>query len=85
MPLNSSDIIYMHTAAHMHTFVSVYASSCSAIEDEYDGPKLEDGKVTVQFTHGLMEAYKAQKKLHRKYGYEVTNVLLIDVCLLFYR
>lgn len=51
--------------------VSVCAC-CSAIEDEYDGPKLEDGKVTVQFTHDLMEAYKAQKKLHRKYAYEVT-------------
>lgn len=42
-----------------------------AIEDEYDGPKLEDGRVSIKFTQELMEAYKAQKKLHRKYAYKV--------------
>lgn len=42
-----------------------------AIEDEYSGPKLEDGKVTLQFMKDLMIAYKNQKKLHRKYAYKV--------------
>lgn len=42
-----------------------------AIEDEYSGPKLEDGRVTVAFMKELMQWYKGQKKLHRKCAYQV--------------
>lgn len=42
-----------------------------AIEDDYNGPKLEDGKVTLKFMEDLMEHYKDQKKLHRKFAYKV--------------
>ncbi|XP_026333326.1 serine/threonine-protein phosphatase 5 [Hyposmocoma kahamanoa] len=45
------------------------------IEDEYEGPALEDGKVTLKFVTELMEYYKQQKKLHKKYAYKI----LIDV------
>ncbi|XP_064083714.1 serine/threonine-protein phosphatase 5-like isoform X1 [Macrobrachium nipponense] len=45
------------------------------IEDDYEGPRLEDGKVTEQFMKDLMEHYKAQKKLHRQYAYKI----LLDV------
>ncbi|XP_026494359.1 serine/threonine-protein phosphatase 5 [Vanessa tameamea] len=45
------------------------------IEDEYEGPSLEDGKVTLKFVKELMEYYKEQKKLHKKYAYKI----LIDV------
>ncbi|XP_068618908.1 serine/threonine-protein phosphatase 5 [Battus philenor] len=45
------------------------------IEDEYQGPALEDGKVTLKFVTDLMEHYKQQKRLHRKYAYKI----LIDV------
>ncbi|XP_072031594.1 serine/threonine-protein phosphatase 5-like [Amphiura filiformis] len=42
------------------------------IEDDYEGPKLdEDGKVTKQFMLDLMEHFKNQKKLHRKYAYQI--------------
>lgn len=44
-----------------------------AIEDEYSGPKLEDGKVTISFMKDLMQWYKDQKKLHRKCAYQVTH------------
>lgn len=44
----------------------------SAIENGYNGPELEDGKVTLKFMKGLMEMYKNQGKLHRKYAYKVT-------------
>lgn len=47
-----------------------------AIEDDYNGPALEDGKVTLQFMLDLMEYYKIQKKLHRKFAYKVMNKLL---------
>ncbi|NWR97394.1 PPP5 phosphatase, partial [Motacilla alba] len=42
-----------------------------AIEDEYSGPKLEDGKVTLAFMKDLMQWYKDQKKLHRKCAYQI--------------
>ncbi|XP_063628109.1 serine/threonine-protein phosphatase 5 [Cydia splendana] len=45
------------------------------IEDEYEGPALENGKVTLKFVTELMEHYKQQKKLHKKYAYKI----LIDV------
>lgn len=41
------------------------------IEEDYQGPALEDGKVTVKFMEDLMEHYKKQKKLHRKYAYKI--------------
>nr|CAG4640747.1 EOG090X03S1 [Eulimnadia texana] len=46
-----------------------------AIEDEYTGPALEDGKVTLKFMEDLMQAFKDQKKLHKKYAYKI----LLDV------
>lgn len=44
-----------------------------AIEDDYKGPALEDGKVTLKFMLELMDHYKQQKKLHRKYAYKVSK------------
>lgn len=41
------------------------------IEDEYSGPKLDDGKVTLTFMKELMQWYKDQKKLHRKCAYQI--------------
>ncbi|KFR08980.1 Serine/threonine-protein phosphatase 5, partial [Opisthocomus hoazin] len=40
------------------------------IEDEYSGPKLDGGKVTLAFMKDLMQWYKEQKKLHRKCAYQ---------------
>ncbi|KAG8223861.1 hypothetical protein J437_LFUL005424 [Ladona fulva] len=45
------------------------------IEDDYTGPNLEDWKVTLEFMESLMECYKNQKKLHRKYAYKI----LLDI------
>ncbi|CAJ0967261.1 unnamed protein product [Ranitomeya imitator] len=41
------------------------------IEDEYTGPQLQNGKVTVDFMVELMKFYKDQKKLHRKCVYQI--------------
>ncbi|GFG29986.1 hypothetical protein Cfor_03613, partial [Coptotermes formosanus] len=49
------------------------------IEEEYSGPKLEDGKVTLEFMEHLMKTYKEQGKLHRRYAYKI----LLDVKQLF--
>ncbi|XP_023217724.1 serine/threonine-protein phosphatase 5-like [Centruroides sculpturatus] len=45
------------------------------IEDNYIGPKLEDGKVTKKFMEELTSAFKDGKKLHRKYAYK----MLLDI------
>ncbi|XP_043256603.1 serine/threonine-protein phosphatase 5 [Colletes gigas] len=50
-----------------------------AIEDEYVGPKLEDGKVTLKFMQDLLEWYRKQQLLHRKYAYKI----LLDIKTLF--
>jgi hypothetical protein len=42
-----------------------------AIEKDYNGPNLEDGKVTLEFMQHLIKTYKEQGKLHRKYAYKV--------------
>lgn len=44
------------------------------IEADYTGPTLENGKVTVTFMEGLLDWYREQKKLHRKYAYKVSSV-----------
>ncbi|XP_060557027.1 serine/threonine-protein phosphatase 5-like, partial [Ruditapes philippinarum] len=49
------------------------------IEDEYKGPRLENGNVTLSFVQELMDTFKDQKKLHRKYAYQI----LLNVCKLF--
>uniref|UniRef100_A0A3B3TGB7 Serine/threonine-protein phosphatase n=1 Tax=Paramormyrops kingsleyae TaxID=1676925 RepID=A0A3B3TGB7_9TELE len=46
------------------------------IEDDYTGPKLEDGKVTVKFMNDLMEWFKDQKKLHRKCAYQSEKITI---------
>ncbi|KAK3604593.1 hypothetical protein CHS0354_027447 [Potamilus streckersoni] len=42
-----------------------------AIDDDYDGPRLENGVVTLQFVKDLLKTFKEQKKLHRKYAYQI--------------
>eukprot|EP00094_Tigriopus_californicus_P012669 TCALIF_12247-PA protein Name:"Similar to Ppp5c Serine/threonine-protein phosphatase 5 (Rattus norvegicus)" AED:0.08 eAED:0.08 QI:0/0/0/0.75/1/1/4/0/498 len=41
------------------------------VEDSYDGPRLQEGKVTVEFMTQLLEHFKAQKKLHRKFALKI--------------
>ncbi|XP_066138283.1 serine/threonine-protein phosphatase 5 [Euwallacea fornicatus] len=45
------------------------------IENDYMGPELEEGKVTLKFIKELMELYKNQGKLHRKFAYKI----LLDI------
>ncbi|KRX21784.1 Serine/threonine-protein phosphatase 5, partial [Trichinella nelsoni] len=41
------------------------------VEDDYDGPVLEDGKVTLQFLEKLKETFKNQKRLHKKFAFNI--------------
>lgn len=48
-----------------------------AVESSYTGPHLVDGKVTLEFMKELMQAYKEQKKLHRKYAFKVLRFITL--------
>jgi serine/threonine-protein phosphatase 5 len=41
------------------------------VEASYDGPHLVDGKVTEKFMEDLVEHFKSEKKLHRKYAFMI--------------
>jgi len=46
------------------------------VEDKYDGPRLDtNNKVTKEFMSELMETYKKEGKLHRKYAFQI----LLDI------
>lgn len=46
---------------HKRSVVDSLDIESMTIEDEYSGPKLEDGKVTITFMKELMQWYKDQK------------------------
>lgn len=54
-----------------------------AIEDDYVGPQLENGKVTLKFMEELMEFYKDQKRLHRKFAYKVCSFSGFSRCIAY--
>lgn len=41
------------------------------IEDDYTGPKLEYGQVTLAFMQELMSYFKQEKRLHKKFAYKI--------------
>ncbi|KRZ29479.1 Serine/threonine-protein phosphatase 5, partial [Trichinella pseudospiralis] len=41
------------------------------VEDDYEGPVLEDGKVTLEFLEKLKETFKNQKRLHKKFAFSI--------------
>lgn len=46
------------------------------VEDKYTGPRLEDQtKVTVEFVNQLLDYYRNQKVLHRRYAFQI----LLDI------
>lgn len=57
-----------------YAYLTQHSFHVLAIEDDYKGPQLEDGKVTLKFMKDLMEHYKAQKRLHRKFAYKVSSI-----------
>ena len=46
-----------------------------AVESDYDGPHLDaDGRVTKDFMFELLPYFENQKKLHKKYAYQVRRI-----------
>lgn len=49
------------------------------MEKEYDGPHLDaDGRVTKEFMFLLLPYFENQKKLHKKYAYQVKQSSFSD-------
>ena len=42
------------------------------MESNYDGPKFE-GNITNKFVEEMVECFKNQKKIHKKYAYQVNS------------
>lgn len=41
------------------------------VEDDYDGPRLSPEGITKEFLEDLIERFKDQKKIHKKYAYKI--------------
>lgn len=46
------------------------------MESSYDGPKLQNDKITLEFVKEMLNYFKDQKKIHRKYAYKVSLLSL---------
>lgn len=46
------------------------------VDSNYDGPHLNNGKVDEQFVTEMIKRFKVQKKIHKKYAFQV--ILAID-------
>ena len=71
---NQIEINTMSTRFVSHAAVRQASThrSVLAVEKEYDGPHLEgEGRVTKDFMYALLPYFENQKKLHKKYAYQV--------------
>lgn len=41
------------------------------VGSDYTGPHLKDGKVTLEFVLAMLEHFKNQKTLHKKYAFQI--------------
>lgn len=58
---------------YVETFwISVLLVLLVGIESDYDGPSLNEGNVTEEFTEQLLPYLEKQKKLHKKFAYQVS-------------
>ena len=50
----------------------------AAVEDSYQGPRL-DGDITAEFMQDLLQWFKDEKRLHKKYAYKVSSESLFSL------
>ncbi|CAG8474608.1 974_t:CDS:10 [Diversispora eburnea] len=52
-----------------------------AVESSYDGPVIENGQITKEFIEQMIEHFKNQMKIHRKFAYQIMlkTPSLVDV------
>jgi len=42
-----------------------------AVESSYDGPKIEEDEISKDFIEAMMETFRKQAKIHRKFAFQV--------------
>lgn len=68
----------------MFLFMKLKTFSREAVESSYSGPVLEDGQITKEFVEEMLECFKDQKKIHRKFAYQVWYIQSIFFFLLIF-
>jgi hypothetical protein len=43
------------------------------VEDSYDGPRIKPEGIDSEFIDGMIERFRQEKKIHKKYAYQVCN------------
>ena len=41
------------------------------MESDYSGPRWDEGELSAEFMNELLEWFRKEKRLHRKYAYKV--------------
>lgn len=44
---------------------------CTAVPESYTGPRMEDGVITPEFVSAMVEEFKAQRLIHKKYALQI--------------
>jgi hypothetical protein len=55
----------------LHLGVTDVLSLVAAVPDSYTGPRMIDGKITPEFVAALVEEFKAQRLVHKRYVVEI--------------
>ena len=81
----------MYVRMYIHTYVCIYVcvyvrTWCAllpiAVDDSYSGPRL-DGEMTMEFMQEMMDTFREQKLIHKKYTFKVC-IMFISMCLCTY-
>ncbi|XP_010525309.1 PREDICTED: serine/threonine-protein phosphatase 5 isoform X2 [Tarenaya hassleriana] len=57
-------------------------ASCSEVEPQYSGARIEGDEVTLDFVKNMMEDFKNQKTLHKRYAYQIVLQMRQILCAL---
>lgn len=50
---------------------SFYHLTVPEVGSDYTGPRLKDGQVTLEFVREMLEHFKNQKLIHKKYVFQI--------------
>ena len=74
MSSNAETASFLPLTSHPSSHLPPHA----AVEDSYQGPRL-DGDITAEFMQDLLQWFKDEKRLHKKYAYKVSGESLFSL------
>ena len=75
--VGSQFVVPIHTCPCITHSTPHPLSPHTAVEYSYQGPRL-DGDITAEFMQDLLQWFKEEKKLHKKYAYKVSGKSLFS-------